>query len=77
MSAPKRGLGRGLGALLGDSAPSREQLRQLPIGQITPNPFQPRKTFDEDALGELRASIAEYGILVPLIVRERGHGFEL
>ncbi|MDQ2679942.1 MAG: ParB/RepB/Spo0J family partition protein [Candidatus Eremiobacteraeota bacterium] len=77
MSAPRRGLGRGLGALLGESTPTREQLRQLPVGEITPNPFQPRKRFDDDALGELRASIAEYGILVPIIVRERGSGFEL
>lgn len=77
MSAPKRGLGRGLGALLGDVAPSRQHLRHLPVGQITPNPFQPRKSFDEEALGELRTSIAEYGVLVPIIVRERGGGFEL
>ncbi len=77
MSAPKRALGRGLGALLGESATPREPLRQLPVSLITPNPFQPRKRFDEEASAELRASIAEYGILVPIIVRERGNGFEL
>lgn len=72
----KRGLGRGLGALLGDDG-AREQLRHISVSQIRPNPFQPRKSFDETALGELRQSIAEYGVLVPVIVREARDGFEL
>ncbi len=74
----KRGLGRGLGALFGDDdARTREHLRHLAVSQIKPNPFQPRKSFDETALGELRQSIAEYGVLVPIIVREARDGFEL
>jgi len=79
----KRGLGRGLGALLGDgpvpTAPAapHDGLRQIAIEKIRPNPHQPRKTFDSDALGELQSSIAEYGVLVPIIVRERDGGFEL
>lgn len=82
MSQPKRGLGRGLGALLGDApvptAPvAKELLRDIAIGQITPNPFQPRKSFDQQALDELKASIAEYGVLVPIIVRRRGDAYEL
>ncbi len=81
MSAPRRGLGRGLGALLGDasaaSANDRELLREIPVDRITPNPFQPRTTFDRQPLDELQASIAEYGVLVPIIVRHRGDGFEL
>jgi ParB family chromosome partitioning protein len=81
MSAPKRGLGRGLGALLGDAAArsggERDLLREIPVDRITPNPFQPRKTFDRQPLDELQASIAEYGVLVPIIVRHRGDGFEL
>ncbi|MGA8534579.1 MAG: ParB/RepB/Spo0J family partition protein [Candidatus Tumulicola sp.] len=81
MSTPKRGLGRGLGALLGDaSAPSaieHEVFREIPVDRITPNPFQPRKAFDRQPLDELQASIAEYGVLVPVIVRTRGDGFEL
>jgi ParB family chromosome partitioning protein len=80
-AANKRGLGRGLGALLGDApmptSPSHELLRDIPIAQITPNPFQPRKSFDSEALDELKTSIAEYGVLVPVIVRRRGDGFEL
>jgi ParB family transcriptional regulator, chromosome partitioning protein len=81
MSAPKRGLGRGLAALLGESAvpvaSSGEVVREIPVGEIRPNPFQPRKTFAADALDELKASIAEYGVLVPIIVRRREQGYEL
>lgn len=79
MSAPRRGLGRGLDALLGTSAPAtdRETPREIAVGSITPNPFQPRKTFDSAPLHELQASIAERGVLVPIIVRRRGEGYEL
>jgi ParB family chromosome partitioning protein len=87
VSAAKRGLGRGLGALLGDggtsdvttapvAAPKRD-LQQLPIARIRPNPRQPRQTFAAGALDELRASIAAFGVLVPIIVREHGDGYEL
>ncbi len=81
MSAPKRGLGRGLASLLGDAgvpvAGSQEVVRELPLAEITPNPFQPRKTFASESLDELSASIAEYGVLVPIIVRRRNDGYEL
>ncbi len=80
----KRGLGRGLGALLGDretsdltTPPARRDLQQLPLAKIRPNPHQPRTTFEPRALDELRASIAAFGVLVPIIVRERGDGYEL
>jgi ParB family chromosome partitioning protein len=81
MSEPKRGLGRGLGALLGDAAvpvaSSQEVVREIPVAEITPNPFQPRKSFDAAALGELKTSIEQYGVLVPIIVRRRNGGYEL
>lgn len=81
MSAPKRGLGRGLAALLGDAAvptaSTHDVVREIPVGEIKPNPFQPRKSFDAEQLGELKASIAEYGVLVPVIVRRSGDGYEL
>jgi ParB family chromosome partitioning protein len=82
MSAPKRGLGRGLGALLGDApvpfSPSPDgTLREIPVDRIRPSPFQPRKSFDEQAMQELKDSIAEYGVLVPIIVRRRGEAYEL
>ena len=76
-AAPKRGLGRGLSALLGEPKSAGDELQQIPLEKITPNPFQPRKHFDEASLGELSASIAEYGVLVPIIVRARGAGYEL
>jgi len=82
-SAPKRGLGRGLGALLGDArgtaapASMAEGIREIPIDRIRPNPHQPRKNFDAEGLGELQASIAEHGVLVPILVRERGDSYEL
>jgi ParB family chromosome partitioning protein len=80
MSETKR-LGRGLEALLG--AVSREQaessgaLRELPIGNVLPNPYQPRTHVDEDALVELTASIEASGLLQPVIVRARNGKYEL
>jgi len=50
---------------------------QIALGEIVPNRNQPRKTFDPETLDELRASIAEFGVLVPVIVRANGDGFEL
>ncbi len=88
-TAPKRGLGRGLGALLGEAAlpaapnvtapapPVVDAIRQIPVERIRPNPHQPRKTFDPVALEELQGSIREHGVLVPILVRERGDGYEL
>jgi len=84
VTTPKRGLGRGLGALLGDapvptspSSPVVDAIRQIPVERVRPNPQQPRKTFDSQAQEELQASIAEHGVLVPILVRERGEGYEL
>lgn len=79
---PKRGLGKGLGALLGDAPVpttplAQERLRDIPVAAITPNPYQPRQSFDEASLAELKDSIAVYGVLVPIIVRKRGEKFEL
>jgi len=77
----KRGLGRGLGALLGDdaittpdtsasSAGSGSGTRLLPVASLTPSPFQPRQVFDESAIDDLAASIRECGVLQPLLVRK-------
>lgn len=76
----KRGLGRGLDALLPSSPSLREadsdpgSLREVPVEAITPNPRQPRSRFDEDALDELTSSVATLGVLQPLLVREVGSG---
>ncbi|HEX2049021.1 MAG TPA: ParB/RepB/Spo0J family partition protein [Actinomycetota bacterium] len=71
------GLGRGLDALLpaGDEhTPAASGPRTAPVDAIEPNPRQPRRTFDDDALAELAASIRSLGVLQPLVVRERPGG---
>jgi ParB family chromosome partitioning protein len=77
----ERRLGRGLEALLGpmtrEEADQPGTLRDLPVGQLRPNPYQPRRTFDEDALTELASSIRASGLLQPVVVRAAGDGFQL
>ena len=111
MAQQRRGLGRGLGALIpesprrpdGDAGPGADQAapepgaapahgagsattpdapaevfgahyKEIPVSAITPNPRQPRRTFDEDALEELAESIREVGLLQPVVVRSVGPG---
>lgn len=80
MSEAKR-LGRGLEALLGpisrDQAAAQGALRELPVGSIKPNPFQPRREFDPAALDELASSIEASGLLQPIVVRSGKSGYEL
>lgn len=96
MSKPTRGLGKGLGALLGDTA-GLEQLRRpvgyvnkevvgarepqdtadilrIPVDMIEPNPYQPRLSFDQEALQELAASISSLGLIQPVTVRRKSDG---
>jgi ParB family transcriptional regulator, chromosome partitioning protein len=85
MPQQRRGLGRGLGALIPSVAESAGQpavagadapevlgayFEEVPVGAITPNPRQPRQVFDSDALEELTASIKEVGLLQPVVVRK-------
>jgi len=65
----RRGLGRGLDALLGEAHSAAESLTEIPIEQIEPNPRQPRKTFDVVALDELALSIKASGVIQPIVVR--------
>ena len=77
MAKGKGGLGRGLESLFEDAAPSFEsdaRIETLPLREIEPDPDQPRKTFDDETLGELAASIAEHGLLQPIAVRPHGLG---
>ena len=77
MAQPK-GLGRGLGALLGDfqeSVPEKSNFRSVPLHRIEPNPDQPRKDFDEELLQELSESISAHGLIQPLTVRETEPGY--
>jgi ParB family chromosome partitioning protein len=73
----KRGLGRGLGALLSSTPGEGDTLLDVDIDQIEPNPNQPRKSFDSNALNELTASIRMSGVIQPVIVRRQGAGFQL
>ncbi|HEX6645383.1 MAG TPA: ParB/RepB/Spo0J family partition protein [Gemmatimonadales bacterium] len=76
-----RRLGRGLESLLGpvsrEQAQAEGSLRELPVAQVRPNPYQPRTRFDEPALAELVASIQASGLLQPVVVRPHGGSFEL
>lgn len=75
--ASERGLGKGLGALLGDASLQDQQDGSvtLPLSQVEPGLNQPRKAFDEDSLNDLADSIREHGILQPLTVRRLGSGY--
>ena len=76
--AIKKGLGRGLDALLGDfSAEPPEGVVQADIYLLDTNAEQPRKTFDEERLQELAASIARHGVVQPIIVRKSGERYEI
>ncbi|MGH6786013.1 MAG: ParB/RepB/Spo0J family partition protein [Novosphingobium sp.] len=88
-TAPKR-LGRGLGALLGESrreeplvartagaAPGQGGLAMIPVAAIVPHPNQPRRRFEEAALAELAQSIAARGVIQPVIVTPHGSGWQL
>jgi len=78
-SGTKRGIGRGLAAILPEvETSSAGELRELPVGLIKPNPNQPRTKFDPEALAALAASIEATGVVQPLLVRPLPDGsFEL
>jgi ParB family chromosome partitioning protein len=92
MSKKETGLGKGLGALIpsvrfdkdekGFSIPSRDKediasISKIPISKIVKNPYQPRKTFDPEALEELTESIKLHGVIQPITVRKVEDGYEL
>lgn len=60
-----------------ETATWREEVVSLPLEEIVPNPYQPRREFSREQLEELAASIEEHGVLHPVVVRPRGDGFEL
>ena len=76
--ASQKGLGKGLGALLGDfddAVQEKSAYQMLPLYRIEPNPNQPRQDFDEEELQSLAESIQEHGIVQPLTVREISEGY--
>lgn len=78
MATKKRGLGKGLDALFVDNAvESESRINTLSIAEVEPNRDQPRKEFDQEALEELAASIAEHGVLQPILVRPVSGGYQI
>ena len=76
----KKVLGRGLGALIPqkpDAVPPPAGLAHVPVEQISPNPYQPRKTFNEASIEELARSVREHGIVQPLVVTRAGDRYKL
>jgi ParB family chromosome partitioning protein len=71
------GLGKGLGALLKNTENVKDKVQEISVNEISVNPFQPRKEFDEETLEELKNSVKEYGVLQPLLVRKSAQGYEL
>lgn len=72
-----RGLGKGINALFPDIDENEAKIHNIPIKECRPNPYQPRKTFNADAIEELKTSIIEYGIIQPLILRKSIKGYEI
>lgn len=89
MSAAKKGLGRGFESLIPvdliddsfDPTATQDhqvsELRHLPLDQVQPDPDQPRRTFDEEALAELAESVREHGVLQPIIVTQKGNTYQI
>ena len=85
----KGGLGKGLGAIFGENPSpvpetakeeqeqNQKQALEVDVAKIKPNPYQPRRVFDEEKLQELAASIKEFGVVQPLVVRQKGKSYEL
>jgi ParB family chromosome partitioning protein len=77
---PKKVLGRGLGALIArreSAPPPAPGMLELALDQIAPNPYQPRKTFNEASIDELARSVKQHGIVQPLVVTRAGDKFKL
>ena len=88
MEQKKKALGRGLEQLFSTEvldfntfednimeSAKESDILEIPVGEIRPNPYQPRKTFDQEALDELATSIRNYGVFQPIIVKKSIKGF--
>lgn len=72
-----KGLGKGINALFNQVDLSEETVEEIKIADLRPNPYQPRKHFDDEALAELKESVLQHGILQPLIVRKSLKGYDI
>lgn len=90
MEQKKKALGKGLEELFSSEVldfdtfesnimenTSSDEVREIPVSEVRPNPYQPRKTFNEDALNELAESIKNYGVFQPIIVKKGIKGYDL
>ena len=73
----KGGLGKGINALFNQVDLSEETVEEIKISDLRPNPYQPRKQFDDESLDELKESIIQHGILQPIIVRKSLKGYDI
>ncbi len=73
----KGGLGKGLSALLPGGKEQGVLIREIPLDEIDPNPFQPREKFSDESLSELATSIKTHGVLEPIILRAKGKRYEI
>lgn len=73
----KRGLGKGLKALLADAVEEDNPLKEIRVGDLQPNPYQPRQVFSQESIEELAASIKEHGLIQPVIVVQRENKYLL
>ncbi|MFC9277405.1 stage 0 sporulation protein Spo0J, partial [Bacillus spizizenii] len=72
-----KGLGKGINALFNQVDLSEETVEEIKVADLRPNPYQPRKHFDDEALAELKESVLQHGILQPLIVRKSLKGYDI
>ena len=90
MEPKRQALGRGLEQLFSTEvldfntfednimeSAKESDILEIPVGEIRPNPYQPRKTFDQEALDELATSIRNYGVFQPIIVKKSIKGYDL
>lgn len=78
MNKQARGLGRGLESLLpGTDANDTKKINEVAVKDIRPNPFQPRRDFDDEVMAELIQSVKQYGVIQPVVVRKTLTGYEL
>jgi ParB family chromosome partitioning protein len=71
-----KGLGKGLNAFFAD-VDKEEVIQEIKLNELRPNPYQPRKTFQQETIDELKESIIEHGILQPIVVRKSIRGYEI
>jgi len=78
VSVPRRGLGRGLGALIPNAAQQgSEEILELPVAMVAPNPNQPRTQIDDERIDELADSVRKVGVLQPILVRPHGEEYQI